>query len=182
MTGGSGGGWVASSADFSKLVLQSEDRTLVGEEPTGTRSGIDLYEYTAEAGLRQVNVNSEGEKLGTCGAKIVRGIEEGARSHEESGPHSLSADGSDVFFEEVPGNTCSEAENLYARVNGTETVDIGAYRFLAADGGGTRLLLEKQSGELHEVLLYEMGSKTATPLFSTRRIAEDQTVDRLGGT
>lgn len=47
---GPSGGWAASSADFSKLVLQSEDRTLLGEEPTGTKSGFDLYEYTAPGG------------------------------------------------------------------------------------------------------------------------------------
>ncbi len=164
---GPGGGWAASSADFSKLVLQSEDRTLLGEAATGTKSGFDLYEYTARAGLRQLNVNSEGEPLGTCGAAVVHGYEEGAQYHTESGPHSLSADGSRVFFEAVPGKLCSQPKQLYMRVNGTETVDIGAYRFLAANSEGTRLLLEKRSGETHEVLLYETESKALTALFST---------------
>ena len=163
---GAGGGWVASSADFSKLVLQSEDRTLAGEEPTGTKSGMDLYEYTAQTGLRQVNVNSEGEPLGTCGASVAHGIEEGAEFHKESGPHSLSGDGSRVFFEAVPGKICSEPKHLYMRVNGSKTVDIGAYTFLAANGAGTRLLLERQSGEAHEVVLYETASGTVTPPFS----------------
>jgi hypothetical protein len=164
---GPSGGWAASSADFSKLVLQSEDRTLLGEEPTGTKSGFDLYEYTAQAGLRRLNVDSEGEPLGTCGAMIVHGSEEGAQDHTQSGAHSLSADGSRVFFQAVPGKTCSEPKHLYMRVNGTETVDIGAYRFLAANAEGTRLLLEEQTGGLHEVVLYETESKAATALFST---------------
>lgn len=168
-----GSGWVASSADFSKLVLQSEDRTLLGGESTGTKSGFDLYEYTAQQGLRQVNVDSEGDPLGTCGATISRGLEEGDVSHTQSSSHSLSADGSSVFFEAVPGKTCSEAKNLYVRVNGTETVDVGTYSFLAANKQGTRLLLEKQSGELHEVVLYETESKAVTPLFTLHSSISD---------
>lgn len=63
------GGWVAASEDFSKLVLQVEDRKLV-EPKTTTKTGPDLYEY-AEGHLRQVNVG-----VGTCGATIIKGREE----------------------------------------------------------------------------------------------------------
>ena len=60
--------FVGASQNFSRLFLQSEDRTLSGSS-THTISGEDLYEY-AGGQLRQVNVNSEGKKLGSCGATI----------------------------------------------------------------------------------------------------------------
>jgi hypothetical protein len=146
-----GAGWVAANGDFTMLVLSTRDRTLVSEEPTPTKSGSDLYEYTAGGGLRQLNVSGaegEGVTIGTCGAEVAHGKEEGAEYHQFSGPHSISVDGSRVFFEAVPGKNCSEPANLYMRVSGTETVDIGAYKFLGANAEGTRLLLESGGGEL----------------------------------
>ncbi len=157
---GSGGGWVAASADFSKLILQVEDRKLVNPQIT-TKSGSDLYEYTAQAGLRQVNLG-----LGTCGAQIVRGLESG--EGEASSAHAVSADGSRVFFEAVPGSNCSEPTHLFVRVDGAETRDLGPYRFLAANPAGTELLLEKHLGETHEIFLYEVEAAALKPLFSTR--------------
>jgi hypothetical protein len=149
--GGEGNGWVAANGDFSKLVLETQDRTLAGEEPTPTKSGSDLYEYTPGEGLRQLNVTGEGSEavtIGSCGANVAHGQEEGAQYHVFSGPHSISGDGSRVFFEAVPGKNCSEPHNLYMRVNGTETIDIGAYKLLGANVEGTRLLLEGAGGEL----------------------------------
>ncbi len=117
-----GAGWVAANGDFSKLVL---------------RKGGLLYEYTAEGGLSPLN--------GTCGAEIVNG------SHEfqgtKSSKHSISADGSRVFFEAPSGSNCAGPSHLYMRVDGESTVDIGAYKFAAANAQGTTLLLEK-GGEL----------------------------------
>ena len=142
---GSNGGWVAASADFSKLILQVEDHKLLGSS-TGTLSGSDLYEYSGGA-LRQVNVG-----IGKCGANIVSGDEEdGANGQDARGSsHAVSSDGSRVFFEAVPGTECSQAKHLYVRVNGgspdAETIDLGAYRFVAANSGGTEVLLEKASG------------------------------------
>lgn len=142
-----GQGWVAASADFSKLILQVEDHKLV-EPQTTTKSGTDLYEYSGGL-LRQVNVG-----IGTCGARIVKGNEETGGGGFSS-PHAVSVDGSRAFFEAVPGSNCSEPEHLYVRVNGAETVDLGAYRFAAADSQGTRVLLEKQSGDNPGLYLYE---------------------------
>jgi hypothetical protein len=170
---GIGGGWAASSADFSKLVLQTEDRTLSGE-PTGTQSGFDLYEYTADTGLRQLNVSSAGATIGSCGARIADGQEEGANLHAVSGPHSVSADGSRVLFEAIPGNDCSAPSHLYMRVGGAETVDIGACRFLAANADASRLLLERLNGEAHEGLLYDTETAAITPLLSTRTRLVDE--------
>ena len=159
-------GWQAANGDFSKLVLATIDRTL-GEEPTGTKSGYDLYEYTAASGLRQLNVSGEqAETIGRCGAKMVFGGEyssEGSAGRDSSA-HSVSTDGSRVFFEAVPGSNCTEPSHLYMRVNGTETVDIGAYTFLAANPNGSRVLLESEAGA-HEALLYDSETEsTPTPL------------------
>ena len=132
---GEASGGCAASADFSKLILAVEDRNLV-EPSTTTTSGLDLYEYTGGE-LRQVNVG-----IGTCGARIVHGFGRGRMSSCEQS-HSLSADGSRVFFESVPGSNCSERSHLYMRVGGAETVDLGPARLLAANETGTEVLLEK---------------------------------------
>jgi hypothetical protein len=171
-------GWVASSEDFSKLILQVEDHELLGEG-TGTKSGPDLYEYVGGE-LRQANVNSEGETIGKCGAEIVKGYE-GGEGGLVSSPHAVSANGSRVFFyadptgpcltpEEIAGGKIDPNALLYVRVNGSETVDLGAYKFLAANGEGTKVLLEKRgSGEAREVVLYEAESGDTKPLFSTNQ-------------
>jgi hypothetical protein len=151
-----GEGWVAASTDFSKLILQVEDHELV-EPRTSTTSGSDLYEYSGGI-LRQVNVG-----IGTCGAMIVRGNEgSGSGSHNGApSPHAVSADGSEVFFEAVPGHNCSAPKHLYGRIDGTETVDLGVYRFAAANADGSELLLEKAGGENPGLYLYRPGSPPA---------------------
>jgi hypothetical protein len=141
---GSDGGWVAASNDFSKLILKLTDHTLLGNS-TGTTSGSDLYEYSGGQ-LRQVNVQTNGEKISTCGATMVRGADEiklqrAIVNFGYSTPHAISADGSRVFF------TDNCTHDLYMRVSGTETVDIGAYTFLAVDAQGAKLLLENGAGE-----------------------------------
>ena len=157
------GRWAAANGDLSKLVFATTDRTLLGEEPTGTKSGSDLYEYTGESGLRQLNVAGEGNAtIGRCGARMALGREDPETSHNNGSPNSVSADGSLVFFEAIPNpSKCTPEEedqlvehaytpniNLYMRVNGQETVDIGAYRFLGATPAGTTLLLEDGAGNL----------------------------------
>ncbi len=159
--GGRSAGWVAASADSSKLILQVEDRDLV-EPASTTKSGFDLYEYSGGA-LSQVNVQSDGEAIGSCGAEIVPPrASEGATSS----PDAVSADGSRVFFEAIPGNDCGAPSHLYMRLEGTRTVDLGAVQFLAANETGSEVLVEKTSSEDHEVLLYETGSATSTVLFT----------------
>jgi hypothetical protein len=158
-------GWVAASDDFSKLILASTDRTLAGH-PTGTASGADLYEYSSGE-LRWVNVG-----IGSCGARIVYGTAEtaalasGSSNAMPSSRHAVSVDGSRVFFEAVPGSDCSQPSHLYMRVNGAETSDLGPYRFRAADAHGSEVLVEVQSPETQQVLLYDTGSKSAMPLFT----------------
>ncbi len=153
------GGWVAASEDFSKLVLQVEDRKLV-EPKTTTKTGPDLYEY-AEGHLRQVNVG-----VGTCGATIIKGREE-AGGGSVSGPSAVSADGSRVFFEATPGSNCGGEKHVYERVNGSETVDLGAFTFVAATRDGRTVLLEKASGEDIGLYLYGPEAGPAVLLPST---------------
>ncbi|MFZ1925315.1 MAG: hypothetical protein WAU42_04130, partial [Solirubrobacteraceae bacterium] len=158
------GGWVAGDPSLSKLVLATEDHELLGEA-TGTKSGLDLYEYTPSGGLAQLNVNSEGTTIGSCGAQVVVGYEIGEpeRVGISSSQHSVSVDGSRVFFVADPGRSCGgEPAHLFMRVNGAETVDIGAYTFLAANAKGTQLLLRSDS--TGEAVLYDTESQVPTPL------------------
>jgi hypothetical protein len=170
--------WVAASEDFSKLILEVEDHSLVGQ--TGTKSGSDLYEYS-EGQLRQVNVSDGGKTIGSCGATIVSGGAEGnnhsnQKSGSQAGYRAVSADGARVFFEAVPSSDCSAAKHLYMRMDGSETVDIGEYTFLAATADGSMLLLEKSSGEAHELFLYNTVSNITELLFSVRSWEERPTI------
>jgi hypothetical protein len=173
---GVGLGWVGASHDFSRLFLSSGDHELLGFSTGTKQDAADLYEYTAGE-LRQVNVTgaSPGSTIGACGATVVKGDEENGTV---SSAHAVSADGSRVFFEAVPGVTCSESKHLYMRVGGESTVDIGVYKFIAANSEGTKLLLEKNSGQMREISLYDTGSATVKPLFSVRnerafKVSED---------
>jgi phosphodiesterase/alkaline phosphatase D-like protein len=150
-------GWVAGSADLSKVVLEVTAHALLGK-PTGTKEGEDVYEYS-DGGLAQVNVTgpSPGVTIGTCGAVVARGFDGTANV---ASAHAVSADGSKVFFEAVPGSKCSDAKHAYVRINGSQTVDIGVYRFIAADPKGSKVLLEKRSGENTGLYLYDAETET----------------------
>jgi hypothetical protein len=172
--GAEAGGWVAASADFSKLVLKVEDHTLLGPS-TATKSGSDLYEYS-EGQLRQLNVTgvAPGATIGACGASMAIGRSEGGGG-TTSTRHSVSADGRRVFFRAVPGKVCSEPTHLYIRTAGAETIDIGAYAFLAANAAGTEALLENSAGEL---FLYDTEAASAKHLVSAEeQSAADQAVE-----
>ena len=177
--------FLAASADFSKVILSNEDRTLLGSS-TGTKSGSDLYEYS-EGQLRLLNVLSDGATIGSCGASIAHGHEGYNESgYQLSSPHAVSENGSRVFFEAVPGSNCAAQRDLYARVEGSETEDIGAYTFVAANAEGTQLLLEQRTGSAREILLYDVASKTTEPLFTTHEevspmvVSEDLTAIYFG--
>jgi len=147
--------WVGASADFSKLFLQSFDHSLTGHA-TSTKSGRDIYEYSG-GHISQVNVG-----VGSCGAEIVRG-EEASATFAISSAHAVSSDGSRVFFEAVPGTECSQPLQLYTRVDASKTIDIGPYRFFAANAQGTRVLLDRRNGEAEEFFLDEPESSTSQP-------------------
>jgi hypothetical protein len=167
-------GWVAQSRDGKTAVLQTSDHELLGH-PSGTTSephfgsqeGYDLYEYSA-GHLHQVNVLSDGEPISTCGAAIAHGLGEhdgqgtdiGYGGERDATPNSISSNGSRIFF----FDTCTN--HLYMRLNGDETIDIGAYRFEGANPEGTRLLLAKETGTTLEFFSYETATETAKHLFS----------------
>ncbi len=141
-------GWVAASKDFSTLILQVEDPNLV-RPSTGTVSGKDdVYEY-ANGHITQVNAD-----VGDCGAHIADGNE----AHgDRSSSNAVSADGSRIFFEAVPGRECSGTvpTHLFMRKNGVETVDIGQYRFGGANPAGTMILLESTNAGVTEYAVYD---------------------------
>jgi hypothetical protein len=164
---GEGSGWVAGNGELSKLVLETRDHELLNYE-TGTTSGSDLYEYTAGGDLQQLNVTGSGSEavtIGSCGARVVDGVEDLEGKHITSSPHSVSEDGSRVFFEAVPGRDCSEPRHLYMRVGGTSTVDIGVYMFVAADAEGRSVLLSNAGGEL-------VGYDTLTETFAPEPVGD----------
>ena len=153
-------GFVAASADATKYIVQTEDRNLVPGHPTGTSEGSDLYEFTADTGLRQLNVGPGGSRISTCGAQMPSGSAGASKQAakdlaRDEGQNAVSADGSHVFF------TDNCTHDLYMRVNGSETVDVGPYRFFDADAAGSKVLLKNAAGEL---FLYETGSRTVTAL------------------
>jgi hypothetical protein len=167
-------GWRGASHDFTHLILQAEDRTLIsgeGGEPTGTKSGKDVFEY-AEGQLRQVNVDSAGKTIGTCGAKLATGS--GGYSTLTARYNPVSADGARVFFEAVPASNCAEPAHLYMRVNHAETRDLGAYTFLAANSQGTLLMLSGPNGGF---FLYDTGSGEAKLMFTVHEQVEPQVSD-----
>jgi hypothetical protein len=173
------GGWAAMSADGSKAILEVTDHSLLGA-PTGTGSGYDLYEYS-EGQLRQLNVNSAGTTIGSCGARMAAGDEGYAGGGAGSGAdpassHSVSADGSRVFYEAAPGASCSAPHHLYMRVDGESTVDIGAYSFLAANRDGTQVLMEREQSGVLGVFLYETETGTATLLFEAHSAGLDRPI------
>lgn len=169
------GGWVAASEDFSKLVLSLEDHALIGGHFTGTLSGSDLYE-DSRGQLRQLNVSgpAPGSTIGACGAVMAQGLGEGGGSM--SARHAVSADGRRVFFEAVSGSNCSESKHLYMRVDGgepgAETVDLGAFTYLAANSAGSEVLLEARGGETAELLLYNTETELAASLLSVNHASE----------
>lgn len=146
------GGWVAASADGSKLILEVDDHTLLGHS-TGTTSGADLYEYAGEE-LRQVNVLTNGGKISACGATIAH-----VQRNDRTLP-AISADGSRVLF----FDNCTK--DLYMRVDGAQTVDVGAYGLRSAAPDDSKLLLERDTGGGgHEFFAYDSVDSTVEPLF-----------------
>ena len=115
-----------------------------------------------------MNILSHGVPVGTCGARIVSGTAEPYNiGGSGSSRHAISTDGSRAFFEATPGSECSARADLYMRETGTDTtLDIGEYRFMAADKSGTNVLLEKRSGGTREFFLYNIESRTIKPTFS----------------
>lgn len=157
-------GWIAAAEEFSKkLVLEVTDHNLLGH-PTGTLEGFDLYEYSMGQ-LRQVNVTgtSPGVQIGSCGARIADGARQKGTAVAKD--HAVSRDGAIVFFEETPGKDCSQQMHVYARVDGgsedAHTADLGAYRMIAADPNGDRVLLERETGAGAGLYLYDIKTEKA---------------------
>ncbi|MGH9770238.1 MAG: hypothetical protein ACRD4Q_00825 [Candidatus Acidiferrales bacterium] len=129
--------WVAASSDFATLILSKAGK---------------LSEWSGGE-LRQID---------NCAATMGKVTGGGAPGG------AVSAGGARVFFEAASGSGCSGAVHLFMRVNhGSDTVDVGAYRFLAANADASSVLVEARSGEeKYEYLLYDARSKAVRPLLS----------------
>jgi hypothetical protein len=157
--GESHGSWVAQSRDGAVAILQTDVRELIPGHPTPTTEGNDLYQYS-QGRLSQLNVSTNGETIGTCGANLA----------------PVSENGSHVFF------TDNCTGHLHMRVDGAETVDIGEYGYIGANPEGTRLILAKGS----EYFLYHTETQTfehlpkLDGLGTVRTVSEDGNVIYLG--
>ncbi len=165
--------WAAATPTLSKLVVMTRDHALPGLPQSTTAAGLpDLYEYTARAGLAQVNVDSQGHTIGVCGARVPLGSENFEGYVDVFAAHAISEDGSKIFFEAIPDGPCPAGglrydpavyhSHLYMRVNGSETVDIGEYTFDAASPNGAMLLLGHDGEQI--TFSYDTKTRTLKPL------------------
>ena len=191
------GEWHGQSRDGKLGVIETADHELIPGHPTKTVGESwehpDIYAYSARTGLVQVNVESNGEPIGTngtCGAYMAQGREEGERGGDRTlagnggnstgGVNSISADGSKIFFYDSPGE-CARREELISDtlVPGTrldlymrepfagKTYDLGHWTFEGANPEGTRLLLGKYGPQGAEYYSYNTETKEAKHAFST---------------
>jgi hypothetical protein len=158
----------------------------------GNYLGNDLYAYS-EGRLSQVNAYTDGETIGTCGAEMVEGREGGGNrgqgqeyenlgiSLESGSINAVSSNGSRIFFEAYPAGCPSREEQielrrdddgstpkieLYMRLDGKETVDIGNYIFEGANPEGTRVLLSRWGAGGLEYFSYNTETGSTKRLFS----------------
>jgi len=191
------GGWRGQSRDGNLGVIESEDHELIPGHPTHTVGTSwnheDLYAYSARTGLVQVNVESNGEPIGTngtCGARTAQGLEAGSRGgdHDQGGGggngtggiNSISTDGSRIFFNASPGE-CTSADEINEPYLGTrsdvymrepyagKTYDLGQWVFEGANSDGTRVLLGRWAANHRSVeyFVYNTETKEAKHAFST---------------
>jgi hypothetical protein len=183
---------VGASRDLGVVVLRSDNPALV--EGEGCKVDFcskppihHLYEW-AGGELRRLDVQSDGEAIGPCGAALGSGdVDEGENAEDGA----VSADGSKVFFtapdpengglEGVKGCPTKTGENppeVYVR-SGEETVEVSAPEegapehsahygavFMGAAADGSRVFFTSE-GELtasdagiHDTELYEYDTET----------------------
>jgi hypothetical protein len=128
-----------ASADLSHVVVESKDHKLPLEESQAAlaesleKGSNALYEWTG-GGLRLVDVTTEGSLVSKCGA--VLGLSAGT-VFQGSTHNAVSSDGSKILFTApdpyASGASCwneeatgSKTPQVYARVNGEETIKVSA--------------------------------------------------------
>lgn len=154
-----GEGWLGGSGDGSKLILATDDRKLTSLHST-TEQGKDLYEWSGGQ-LHQLNVKANGRPIGRCGAVLANSGAEGESPGAESSAHAISSDGRYVFFYAFIGTSCptyNETEEdrfkpevgatLFVRIGGSETAEVGEYRFFEASPDGSEVLVEHDGQNL----------------------------------
>jgi hypothetical protein len=183
-------GSVAVIESIDRELIPGERTGTTVNHESGSLTGYDLYEYLGGR-LRQVNVYTGGATIGTCGSIMVEGREGGGnrgqgQAYESAGIsvdtgslNAVSSNGSRIFFEAFPNGCPSHEEvtqrtkgegppkfELYMRMNGEETVDIGSYTFEGANQEGTSLLLAKRGAGGVEYFSYNTETRTVKHLFS----------------
>jgi hypothetical protein len=116
-----------ASPDLSHIIISTEAALTSNAVNNGNRN---LYDWT-NGQLQLVNV-LPGETKGTPGA--ILGENNTANS---DGIHPISDDGSKVFF--------TDNENLYARVNGSSTVQVDASQEKGLESGGGKFQVASSS-------------------------------------
>jgi hypothetical protein len=130
-------GFRAASADFSHVLLESDDHALLpgseGAVAEGTVEGApNVYEWS-DGRLRLVNVSDAGSLVNPCGAQVGDNeINGGSIPGAVGAADAVSEDGSKVFFTSpassyyfaLSGPGCEEPKRLYMRVDARETVEV----------------------------------------------------------
>ena len=122
--------YAGGSADSSHVVFSTEDHLLPEDAPR--TAGQSLYDRS-ESQLNLVSVKPDGTVF-TCGAVLGDG------DYSFGGTMgAVSADGSRMFFQTPdPAGSgdpeCGQPTRLYARVNGTETIEVSAPEHVDPEG------------------------------------------------
>lgn len=126
--------FVGASDDLSRIVIdltpEAEQVNLLWPGDTTLPGEPSLYEY-AGTGLARpalVGVSSEGKLISNCGTELG-GASEAFAPQEKY--NAVSASGERIFFTALSGGECltPAVNELYARINGSETIPISEPSF-----------------------------------------------------
>jgi hypothetical protein len=133
--------YAGASADSSHVIF-SANGALTPDAPEG--SGFNLYEWTAAAGLRLVSVLEDGSPA-PLGSSTGFGPGKSASTcggmQEVFLRHAISADGSRIFWTDK-----SAGSRLFARLDGTETIQLDALQGGPGPAGGGQFWAASEDG------------------------------------
>jgi hypothetical protein len=118
---GEGSRYAGQSDDGSHILFETTEH--LEAEDSGRTQGVQLYERVGNE-TRVVGLDSDGNPISDSGAVLGNGATNPIASPSGSS-NAVSADGSRVFFESPDPFTFQNTQ-LYARINGEETIDVSA--------------------------------------------------------
>jgi hypothetical protein len=165
--------YVGASADVSRVLVSIWSRSgtvgvLWPGDTTLADSAKSLYEYVG-TGLKRpelVGVNNEGKQITSCGTEL--GDKEPRGVGEKY--NAVSADGERVFF---TANACGvrvgepEVDELYARVDGVETVDLSEPLFSQCGGCQTGTATRTEPATTEKPAKFAGASEDGSKVFFT---------------